>query len=695
MFYSDVILSKRGPLGKVWLAAHFERKLNKTAFLQTSIQNSVSAIVEPRAGPLALRLSGQLLLGVVRIYSRKAKYLLDDCTDALLKIKMAFRAGAVDMTSDQATVSANQITLPSAQTDINILLPDAGLENWDAELLRRSSTAARTPSKSRGRTSATPGSSGGRGGGHLARQADITLPQARYDDFIDDSGSLDLLSSGMGIGTGDFDPDGGLDLGLDLGGDTAPAPTGGRRDSQGRLLDANGDVVREDTSDLSSIGVGRDAAGEREQSLGSLFGRLGEDDAGAGMDFGGGHEPSLDLGLGLDDAAMPPPADASLSFDEMTPRTKEQVTAAAERRAADAAAKAAKEGRKQLIDRVTELDEGASQGTGTQGSALGKRNVDGIVLAADEAQQQYLPRSRAYAGLLDMYNDPSTLFSGGKDAHALNLLAGSDLGLAPELSSLFVVDLESHRAAKRARRLREMAEDDPSMEVGRRAPTAEEEGRFGFGAEGEDTTLGGLGGEGAGFDMPMMDDAPFGLDVTGDEASGLRRSERQKAQPATGADETLTGRPADVTAVGDLPPLSRLGTPSNLDDLDAADSLTPTSSKLLAAFEARPADAEAQTPLAAAAAAEEASSTRAATAQGWSKNTVRAQRVIRSQLERSAEGRERATLSVDEVSKNASRRAAAGFFFELLVLGTKDQVVLEQDEAYGDVRVRGKEGLWA
>lgn len=41
MFYSDVILSKRGPLGKVWLAAHFERKLNKSAFLQTNIENSV------------------------------------------------------------------------------------------------------------------------------------------------------------------------------------------------------------------------------------------------------------------------------------------------------------------------------------------------------------------------------------------------------------------------------------------------------------------------------------------------------------------------------------------------------------------------------------------------------------------------------------------------------------------------------
>lgn len=40
---------------------------------------------------MALRLSGQLLLGVARIYSRKAKYLMDDCNEALIKIKMAFR----------------------------------------------------------------------------------------------------------------------------------------------------------------------------------------------------------------------------------------------------------------------------------------------------------------------------------------------------------------------------------------------------------------------------------------------------------------------------------------------------------------------------------------------------------------------------------------------------------------------------
>ena len=47
------------------------------------------AIMGEEVEVMALRLSGQLLLGVVRIYSRKAKYLLDDCNEALLKIKMA------------------------------------------------------------------------------------------------------------------------------------------------------------------------------------------------------------------------------------------------------------------------------------------------------------------------------------------------------------------------------------------------------------------------------------------------------------------------------------------------------------------------------------------------------------------------------------------------------------------------------
>ncbi|CAG8520431.1 9067_t:CDS:10 [Funneliformis mosseae] len=127
MFYSEAILSKKGPLAKVWLAAHWERKLSKTQFLQTNIQTSVGAILGDDQPPMALRLSGQLLLGVARIYSRKAKYLLEDCNEALLKIKMAFRPGEVDIPEDQRIASFESITLPDNITEFDILMPDLGL----------------------------------------------------------------------------------------------------------------------------------------------------------------------------------------------------------------------------------------------------------------------------------------------------------------------------------------------------------------------------------------------------------------------------------------------------------------------------------------------------------------------------------------------------------------------------------------
>ena len=91
MFYSQIILAKKGPLGKVWLAAHWgDKKLGRPQIFSTDIANSVDSIVNPTV-PLALRVSGHLLLGVVRIYSRKVRYLMNDCHEAMVKIKMAFR----------------------------------------------------------------------------------------------------------------------------------------------------------------------------------------------------------------------------------------------------------------------------------------------------------------------------------------------------------------------------------------------------------------------------------------------------------------------------------------------------------------------------------------------------------------------------------------------------------------------------
>jgi len=41
MFYSQVILAKKGPLGNIWLAAHWDRKLTKAMIAQTDINATV------------------------------------------------------------------------------------------------------------------------------------------------------------------------------------------------------------------------------------------------------------------------------------------------------------------------------------------------------------------------------------------------------------------------------------------------------------------------------------------------------------------------------------------------------------------------------------------------------------------------------------------------------------------------------
>ena len=151
-FFLSAEVSKRGPLARIWLASHLgDKKLSKAQLLSTSIIKSIDAIVsaerravtaadddgahdeeEIAAVPMALRLSGQLLLGVARIYSRKAKYLVDDCNDALLKIRMTFKTGAttsVDLTLDQARAPKGAITRQDDRGEFDMMYADI-YDDW-------------------------------------------------------------------------------------------------------------------------------------------------------------------------------------------------------------------------------------------------------------------------------------------------------------------------------------------------------------------------------------------------------------------------------------------------------------------------------------------------------------------------------------------------------------------------------------
>lgn len=80
---------------------------------------------------MALRLSGQILLGASRIYWRKARYLLDDCSETLERLKLNFKAdGQVDMPQDQSRAPISSITLATNYNAAasNLMLPEPDLD---------------------------------------------------------------------------------------------------------------------------------------------------------------------------------------------------------------------------------------------------------------------------------------------------------------------------------------------------------------------------------------------------------------------------------------------------------------------------------------------------------------------------------------------------------------------------------------
>ncbi|CEF96740.1 Rad21/Rec8-like protein, N-terminal [Ostreococcus tauri] len=81
MFYSSELLCAKGALGQIWKADRMTR--NKTNTL--SVTSSCATIMNPPS-PLALRLAALLMRGVVALYSRKVRFLYEDCVKALSRL---------------------------------------------------------------------------------------------------------------------------------------------------------------------------------------------------------------------------------------------------------------------------------------------------------------------------------------------------------------------------------------------------------------------------------------------------------------------------------------------------------------------------------------------------------------------------------------------------------------------------------
>ncbi|OAX40105.1 hypothetical protein K503DRAFT_768902 [Rhizopogon vinicolor AM-OR11-026] len=656
MFYSEAILSRRGPLAKVWLAAHMERKLSKTQTLQTDIEQAADAIMGQEVEVMALRLSGQLLLGVVRIYSRKAKYLLDDCNEALLKIKMAFRPGVVDMTEDQLAVNRNAITLQSGNLDLDVLLPDI---NWDIDFEDRIAEPQ---------------------GHHVARQADITLQTT--DDFqfdLDDPGYGFDLGPSDGIGSQDF---GELDLGLDFGdgpvsviasvevGRDAPTPRSPRESLDSRMMgrDEEGEdffshISREPSehpfgADMDvdmDMGFGLDTAGV-DIDLGIDFGdrALSEREKTPGQT----RSPSR-MSSPLTEPPQTPPPDLPL-----TPKAPTQELADDE---ATAKAKRKPKEKKQIIDAVTELTDGPGARAGRGLGAPVVKDVSDIL-----ADQQSLPRSAMVMRLMEIREDPLAYFLPTKVTPEGTFFFAGPPGLAPELSDLFMRPLQSgvpmkrrgvspDKAGRKKPRVEESVHEDEHVEQARRdasvAPSIA------------------LASEALGGRASMAPDGGFDF---GDMTGGLDEFQMDVGGEFPVAHDELGLQQSKGPATD----LSRLSTPAAEGEEGEGEETYADMTCPIATFEVRPSSQP-----------QEAAGDGEGT--GYSKNTVKALGIIRKELRpEGREAEEEHVMSFRKMSEKASRRAASAFFFELLVLGTRDCVKLSQSAPFENIEIRAKDKLW-
>ncbi|KAL4249516.1 rad21 family protein [Abortiporus biennis] len=674
MFYSEAILSRRGPLAKVWLAAHMERKLSKTQTLQTDIEQSVDAIMGQEVEVMALRLSGQLLLGVVRIYSRKAKYLLDDCNEALLKIKMAFRPGIVDMTAEQLEVNQNAITLQGNNLDLDALLPDI---NWDIDFEARPMQP---------------------GGQHIARQADITLANADEFQFdFDEHGGFDTLGPSDGIGSQDFE----IDLGIDVDAPVEAAEEGSRHEED----------------DSMSIGVGRDAAPMRgaRESIGSHLLGPGEHDMDIfsvrsreaseqpfhddNLDFGDMMDIDLNLDKAIEEEMQPAPAAEQVEPPEIGPMSDREKTPVLTPsrastplseppqtppdveltpRAEPEATKRKRKEKKQIIDTVTELADGpgARVGRGRNAAAdTQPHDVSDIV-----TEHPFLPRSSLVMRLLEIREDPLAHFLPTKTTPAGTFFCAAPPGLAPELADLFTRPVYALTGPKRpASPAREEEDQGPAKRPrieGSVAPEEQDVEEVEQGRRAESVA------RSVGVASDIIGRPPsMGPGLEFDNTADFQMDVPEFEMPAdVDVEHPLTPRARSKSV---LSALSRLSTPApegmpiEEGEPSYADAGCP-----IAAFDDRSSQSQDQSSVAS-----------SDDGKGYSKNTVKALGVIRRELQPTP-GEEEKVLSFTKMADKASRRAASSFFFELLFLGTRDCIKLNQPTPFENIEITAKPKLW-
>ncbi|KAL6780502.1 RAD21 [Auxenochlorella protothecoides x Auxenochlorella symbiontica] len=193
MFYSTQILSRKGPLATIWIASHLNTRLKRAQVVDTSIAGSVDSVLNPEA-PLALRLSGQLLLGIVRVYIRKLQFLESDAKEAVTGLQELETHAHVAEVRGGGRAPEVAITLPPLEA-LDLFDPEA-LFTLGGTLSRTSSSRRTSSAGSASLITADdvsevwgPSSQGGAGGWY---NPEATFEQVIPDDEMDRRFSIEL-----------------------------------------------------------------------------------------------------------------------------------------------------------------------------------------------------------------------------------------------------------------------------------------------------------------------------------------------------------------------------------------------------------------------------------------------------------------------------------------------------------------------
>ncbi|CCC71750.1 hypothetical protein NCAS_0I00820 [Naumovozyma castellii] len=117
------IASNNGPLVQIWLAANMAT-IPKNSIIQTNIAESAKEITN-ESNQITLRTSGDLLQGIVRVYSKQAGFLLNDIKDTLTKISSLFKLNQklnVTISKVNTVARMDQLILEDAVTERDVLV---------------------------------------------------------------------------------------------------------------------------------------------------------------------------------------------------------------------------------------------------------------------------------------------------------------------------------------------------------------------------------------------------------------------------------------------------------------------------------------------------------------------------------------------------------------------------------------------